>query len=144
MCVCVYRCHGANLPNVLLITLRTRRTTRRSSAVPEGVVVLEGVFSYRWTHCLPRQTHNQIGKQDNRHTRGRNTGWLLPCVDCCCCLFHHCCHGDTQTLLGFSLLLDWKQSEQPTLVKVVCSVKCATWCPDGGVDRSQFGLVYIL
>lgn len=52
----VYRCHCADLANVLLVTLRTCGSTRRSSAVPEGVVILERVFSYSRTHRL-RQAH---------------------------------------------------------------------------------------
>lgn len=48
----LHRRHGADLSDVLFVTLRAGRTTRSSSAVPESVVILQRVFTCSRTHCL--------------------------------------------------------------------------------------------
>lgn len=62
----MYRGHGADLSDVLFVTLRTGRTTWGSPAVPEGVVVLQWMFTYTWTYCLCGQTGGGTGTDRER------------------------------------------------------------------------------
>lgn len=43
---------GANLFDVLFVTLRAGRPPRCSSGVPERVIILQGVLSWPWDNCL--------------------------------------------------------------------------------------------
>lgn len=59
--MCEYRGHGANLSDVLFVTLRAGWTTGGSPAVPEGVVVLQWMFAYTGTYCLYSETSGRRG-----------------------------------------------------------------------------------
>ena len=76
--MCTYRGNSADLSDVLFVTLRTRRTTRSSSAVPEGVVILERVFTCTWTHCL--QTDRQVSDRQVREDMQTDRLSHLPSV----------------------------------------------------------------
>lgn len=52
-----YRGHGADLSYVLLVAQRAGGTTRGPPAVPEGVVILQGVLTCTWTHRLQVTKH---------------------------------------------------------------------------------------